>query len=117
MFGGRAEPAIASRFLDEIPSELVEREGAQTVGALGSGAGSGWPTTGGFGQPTTTGAADARMPSESFSTGDDVIHPSFGEGVVTAIESDGVIAVRFANEREERRLMADYAPLRRAGAG
>jgi DNA helicase-2/ATP-dependent DNA helicase PcrA len=33
--------------------------------------------------------------------------------VVTAIEPGGVIVVRFAGEPSERKLMADYAPIRK----
>ena len=47
------------------------------------------------------------------STGDDVIHASFGEGVVTGVEPGGVIVVSFEGG-EERKLMADYAPLKKA---
>ena len=50
----------------------------------------------------------------SFATGDDVVHASFGDGVVTSVEPGGVIVVRFADEGVERKLMADYAPLRKA---
>jgi DNA helicase-2/ATP-dependent DNA helicase PcrA len=46
-------------------------------------------------------------------TGDDVVHASFGEGVVTAVEPDGVIVVRFSEDGTERKLMADYAPIRK----
>ena len=36
---------------------------------------------------------------------------SLGEGVVTRIEPDGVVTVRFSADGSERRLMLDYAPL------
>jgi DNA helicase-2/ATP-dependent DNA helicase PcrA len=49
-----------------------------------------------------------------FRTGDDVVHATFGEGVVTAVEPGSVIVVRFAGDGLERKLMADYAPLKRA---
>jgi DNA helicase-2/ATP-dependent DNA helicase PcrA len=49
-----------------------------------------------------------------FQVGDDVVHATFGEGVVTAVEPGNVIAVRFADDATERKLMADYAPLRKA---
>jgi len=48
--------------------------------------------------------------------GDDVVHASFGEGVVTGVEPGGVVVVRFASDGAERKLMADYAPIRKAGA-
>jgi hypothetical protein len=47
----------------------------------------------------------------SLQTGDSVRHGSLGEGVVTRIEPDGVVTVRFAGDGSERRLMLDYAPL------
>jgi DNA helicase-2/ATP-dependent DNA helicase PcrA len=46
--------------------------------------------------------------------GDDVVHATFGEGVVTGIEEGGIVVVRFAEGGSERKLMADYAPLKRA---
>jgi DNA helicase-2/ATP-dependent DNA helicase PcrA len=45
-------------------------------------------------------------------TGDDVVHASFGDGVVTGAEPGGVIVVRFV-DGSERKLMADYAPIRK----
>ena len=47
--------------------------------------------------------------------GDDVVHAAFGEGVVTAVEPGGVIVVRFSSDGTERKLMADYAPLKKRG--
>ena len=46
-------------------------------------------------------------------TGDDVVHASFGDGVVTAVEPGGVVVVRFGSDGSERKLMADYAPIRK----
>ena len=60
------------------------------------------------GRPGQPAKAD---PSLSFATGDDIVHASFGDGVVTAVEPGGVIVVRFASDGAERKLMADYAPL------
>ncbi|MGH2983420.1 MAG: 3'-5' exonuclease, partial [Solirubrobacterales bacterium] len=99
LFGGR-ETGFPSRFLSEIPEELVEREGTEEQALTG------W-SLGGQG-------AAAPGPMPSFATGDDVVHASFGEGVVTSVEPGGVIVVRFADEGVERKLMADYAPLRKA---
>ncbi len=98
---GSSERNLPSRFIDELPEDLIERhedEQRPTGWSLG-GAGKSAP------QPKT------EVPS--FATGDDVVHASFGEGVVTSVEPGGVIAVSFANG-EERKLMADYAPLRKA---
>jgi DNA helicase-2/ATP-dependent DNA helicase PcrA len=57
----------------------------------------------------------AREPSAgaAFRLGEDVVHAAFGEGVVTGIEPDGVIVVRFAGDGSERKLMAEYAPVSR----
>ena len=48
-----------------------------------------------------------------FRVGDDVVHAAFGEGVVTGVEPGGIVVVRFAGDGSERKLMADYAPIRR----
>ncbi|HYU15696.1 MAG TPA: hypothetical protein VEL05_06485, partial [Candidatus Acidoferrum sp.] len=72
----------------------------------------GWAAGAGLG----LGAPEPRQPratSLSLELGDDVVHATFGEGVVTAVEPGSVIVVRFAQDGTERKLMADYAPLRR----
>ena len=43
------------------------------------------------------------------------MHAKFGDGVVTGIEPGGLVLVRFAGEAAEKKLMADYAPLKRKG--
>ena len=48
----------------------------------------------------------------SLSTGDTVRHGTLGTGIVTRIEADGVVTVRF-EDGSERRLMLEYAPLER----
>ena len=56
----------------------------------------------------------SRAPAaDAFRLGEDVVHAAFGEGVVTALEPDGVIVVRFAGDGSERKLMAEYAPVSR----
>jgi DNA helicase II / ATP-dependent DNA helicase PcrA len=103
LFGG-AERNLPSRFLDELPGELIERyRDAAGTGA----AATGWSLGGGgIGSPSPP---QPLSDVPDFATGDDVLHASFGEGVVTAVEPGGVIVVNFAGE--ERKLMADYAPL------
>jgi DNA helicase II / ATP-dependent DNA helicase PcrA len=102
IFGGRREPAIASRFLDELPDELLEQERSEPR------AGVPWaPLGGAMGEPLKPG------PALELQTGDDIVHASFGEGVVTGLEPGGVIVVRFAGDPQERKLMADYAPIRK----
>jgi len=102
---GRAERNLPSRFVDELPAELTERYSS----APGAAAGLGWETTGG---PEPIAPVDPG-PTLELRTGDDVVHASFGEGVVTATEPGGIVVVRFAGDGAERKLMADYAPIRR----
>ncbi|MGH2923473.1 MAG: UvrD-helicase domain-containing protein, partial [Solirubrobacterales bacterium] len=101
VFGNR-DVGIPSRFLSELPDELTEREGTDEQAITGWALGTGAP-----GRPATSAGAE-------FGTGDDVVHASFGAGVVTAVEPGGVIVVRFAGDGAERKLMADYAPLKKA---
>jgi DNA helicase-2/ATP-dependent DNA helicase PcrA len=68
-----------------------------------------WDTGQGAGAPTPIDPG----PALELRTGDDVVHASFGDGVVTAVEPGGVVVVRFAGDGAERKLMADYAPIRR----
>ena len=101
LHGGRGYN-LPSRFLGEIPDELVERYSSASPTGWGAGLGLGPPEPR---QPYAT--------SLSLELGDDVVHATFGEGVVTAVEPGSVIVVRFAQDGTERKLMADYAPLRR----
>ena len=93
---------LASRFLDELPEEGVERE------RLRPASWSSYASSGG-------GAIAPREDVPELSTGDTVRHETLGEGIVTRIETGGVVTVRFAGEDAERRLMLDYAPLERVG--
>jgi DNA helicase-2/ATP-dependent DNA helicase PcrA len=86
---------LPSRFLDELPQEEIERERLRP---------SSWS---GYGAPTVA----VRRDLPDLSTGDSVRHSTLGEGVVTRIELDGTVTVRFAEDGVERRLMLDYAPL------
>jgi DNA helicase-2/ATP-dependent DNA helicase PcrA len=106
LFGDRAG-GYPSRFLAELPDELVEREGTNEQAMTGWASGGGGAQLGQRREPVASPGA--------FGTGDDVVHASFGEGVVTGVEPGGVIIVRFAGDGAERKLMADYAPLRKAG--
>jgi DNA helicase-2/ATP-dependent DNA helicase PcrA len=114
VFGARSFGA-RSRFLDEIPRELTDhrerpalgiggvRERALSWAPLGAGGsdGGGWSGAAGGGEAT------------SFRLGEDVAHPTFGEGVVTALEPGGIVVIRFSGDGSERKLVADLAPLTR----
>jgi DNA helicase-2/ATP-dependent DNA helicase PcrA len=93
---GRAERNLPSRFVDELPAELTARRGGEAPGY----------------EPSP---AEPAQPGEALElrTGDDIVHAGFGDGVVTAVEPGGIVVVRFAGDGSERKLMADYAPIRR----
>jgi DNA helicase II / ATP-dependent DNA helicase PcrA len=88
---------VPSRFLSELPVELSDRE---VPGAAET-----WD--GGPAAPAPAGAG------VSFAVGDAVVHAPPGEGVVTGLDRGGVVMVRFAADGSERKLMVDYAPLKR----
>ncbi|HET6999384.1 MAG TPA: UvrD-helicase domain-containing protein [Solirubrobacterales bacterium] len=104
---GRAEHNLPSRFIDELPPELTERHQKSAAGG-----GMTWNAPTPDGAPSPAEPLDPG-PALEMQTGDDVIHASFGEGVVTAVEPGGVVVVRFSGDGSERKLMADYAPIRK----
>jgi DNA helicase-2/ATP-dependent DNA helicase PcrA len=104
---GASGSGIPSRFLGEIPERLVERH--STAVAPSGWAGEGGLGRSGFAQPEPAGDAVAL----ELAVGDDVVHASFGAGIVTGLEPGGVVIVRFAGGGE-RKLMADYAPIQKA---
>ena len=102
LFGARGWN-LRSRFIDEIPAELTDQDESLPTGPAAA-------STWGGG---ATGAPEPPSPGASFSMGEDVIHAAFGEGVVVGVEPGGLVVVRFAGDGSERKLMADYAPLKR----
>jgi DNA helicase II / ATP-dependent DNA helicase PcrA len=100
---GQRDWNLPSRFIDEIPAELtdVEQQESRKPRAFSTR----WDD-GPVSRPEPT-------PGASFSLGEDVMHASFGEGVVVGVEPGGVVVVRFAGDASERKLMADYAPLKK----
>jgi DNA helicase-2/ATP-dependent DNA helicase PcrA len=112
LYGGR-EWNVPSRFLGEIPADLTDAEqqpGARRSAGMWSGPGT---TSWGGALSSAPSVPAAPGPSASFSMGDDVTHVKFGEGVVTGLEPGGLVVVRFSVDGMERKLMADYAPLKR----
>jgi DNA helicase-2/ATP-dependent DNA helicase PcrA len=102
VFGSQSFGA-PSRFLSEIPPDLVETDGAPPqFGGRGGVVGSrvpGWE------------ASRTEAPTADYRMGDDVVHAAFGDGVVTGLEPGGIVVVRFASDGSERKLMAEYAPI------
>jgi DNA helicase-2/ATP-dependent DNA helicase PcrA len=104
----------ASRFLAEIPEQLVNLTGRRHPGAgaarerqLRSG------VVGSPGRAPATGAAGAEK--LGLKVGDDVAHDKFGEGVIIGIEGEGEKAEALVRFRDagEKRLLLSWAPLKR----
>jgi DNA helicase-2/ATP-dependent DNA helicase PcrA len=117
-----------SRFLDEIPGELLQREGSVDSGA-DEGRGGYRP------RPEETGAKKIEWTKKSvpkyrrqgepvgaltganagLKVGDDVEHPSFGEGVIVNIRGSGESAeatIEFASHGKKHLALA-WAPLKK----
>ncbi len=126
---GGAGYKIPSRFLSEIPSRLVEyrsssasersmRRPSEWVGAgRGSAAAArpGFPGAPGSSKeprPAASSAGDRVSPA-GLAPGDRVLHARFGEGVVLGVEPGGIVRVFFSDQGEQKRLLLEYAPLRR----
>ena len=102
VFGARNYGA-PSRFVGEIPHELTDREEQAPRGGMG-----------GFRARATswTSSIDPDQPAPvAYRLGDDVSHPTFGEGVVTGLEPGGIVVIRFSHDASERKLVADLAPI------
>jgi DNA helicase-2/ATP-dependent DNA helicase PcrA len=107
---GRTEFYPPSRFLSEIPEELLEVLGEAK------------PSGGGFGahRDAVVSAALASNPAQGarlpgLRVGDDVDHETFGEGVIIDLIGDGEKAeavIRFRDVGEKRLLLA-WAPLQK----
>jgi DNA helicase-2/ATP-dependent DNA helicase PcrA len=98
---------VRSRFVEEIPRELTDQAEREAAGL----------PTGRIASWSGAAASSAELGGDSagqvFRMGDDVVHAALGEGVVTGSEPGGIVVVRFAEDGRERKLMADYAPLKR----
>ena len=99
---GRTSPSIASRYLGEIPSNLIASLAPRVVAPILT-----WDPNG-----EENGKAERVLPA--FSTGDRVEHATFGEGVVVSCVrsgSDYEITVAFKDGAGVKRLLQGYAPL------
>ena len=110
VFGAQQLRRCAVRFLDEIPRELTDEpaRGADAARPCAPGRVARWSSCG-----RGAAEADAARAAAVFRIGDDVVHAAFGDGVVTGVEPGGIVVVRFAGDGSERKLMADYAPIKR----
>ncbi|MHB8218945.1 MAG: UvrD-helicase domain-containing protein [Acidimicrobiales bacterium] len=119
---GRTAQNIPSRFLTEIPADLVHDAGVRRGGLrllTGSGAGTSKAPSGGgtWGTGTAPGGPRLRSGAErlGLAPGDAVVHERWGEGVVLVASGEGDLAqatVRFPSVGEKR-LLLTAAPIRR----
>ena len=108
VFGAQTS-GVPSRFLSELPGGLLDQEDDQYSAPIGGrprGRPSSWESA------AATAHEPPAMPTTNFGVGDDVVHAAFGDGVVIGAEPGGILIVRFAQSGEERKLMAQYAPIR-----
>jgi len=108
VFGAQTS-GVPSRFLSELPGGLLDQEDDQYSAPIGGrprGRPGAWESAASAAHETPS------MPTTNFGVGDDVVHAAFGEGVVIGAEPGGILIVRFAQSGEERKLMAQYAPIR-----
>ncbi|MFL5885168.1 MAG: ATP-dependent helicase [Thermoleophilaceae bacterium] len=104
LYGAR-EWNVPSRFLSEVPDELVDREVQEPRSFQ--------PTWADRDRPRAEPARGAGAGGATFELGDDVEHATMGEGVVIGLEPGGLVVVRFRSDGSERKLMMDYAPLKK----
>ena len=111
--GNTGGPAVASRFLREIPEDMI-RPAALSSAAARSAAPPG-PGGGSSIRAAALAAAASAAPSgPALRMGDRVRHRAFGEGIVTACEatpSDVEVTVEFAGGVGVKRLLLSFAPL------
>jgi ATP-dependent DNA helicase UvrD/PcrA len=119
---GGAGYKLPSRFLSEIPAGLKEYRGESRMHGTRRGSGGPDAPTGTWsparaGRPEQAGGQRGptrkEVPAGAFSPGDKVLHAKFGEGVVLGLEPGGIIRVFFSESGEQKRLLLEYAPLRR----
>lgn len=114
---GRSGHNLPSRFLEEIPERLVEKRHSSPSSkdtssprsrrekrSRGVRAEGRWAVR--------TGEKAAPEPS-GYSVGDKVVHAKFGRGVVLGVEDGGAVKVFFESSGEQKKLLVDYAPLKR----
>jgi DNA helicase-2/ATP-dependent DNA helicase PcrA len=99
VFGARTY-GLRSRFVDEIPAELTDRQEQPSRTLAGARA-----------RATSWSSAVQEPAPVAYRLGDDVVHAAFGEGVVTGVEPGGIVVIRFSKDRSERKLVAGLAPI------
>jgi DNA helicase II / ATP-dependent DNA helicase PcrA len=106
----------ASRFLDDLPDDLVEWRRTEADGTRWTGVSTGVstaPRQGSSSSRTLPGRKATRRPVPSLAPGDRVVHDSFGMGTVVSLQGSGeqaVAAIDFGSEGVKR-LLLRYAPV------
>ena len=111
--GGSGGPAVASRFLREIPEDMLapaalSSAAARTMASPESGRGSSIRAA------ALAAAAAAPTAGPALRVGDPVRHRAFGDGIVMACDvttSDVEVTVEFAGGVGVKRLLLSFAPL------
>ncbi len=116
MLFGQTTRNPLSRFVVEIPSELLDKKRAKPVRRESSGGFAGYekPTYNTATQMSGAASAQKKTVSESFSKGDRVLHKVFGEGEIlnaSPLGSDTLLEVRF-EKVGVKKLMANFAGLK-----
>ena len=93
---------LPSRFIGEIPEELTDGQAEEPRARATR-----WDA------PAPAADRKAPFPEATFALGDEVVHAQFGDGMVIGAEPGGLVVVRFTDDGSERKLMADYAPLKK----
>ena len=118
-FRGGSAPTEPSRFLTDIPKDLIVAPHDEPKKKLGSAS---WaadrskrtPSAVVTSKPAKSNGAKASEPKVVLTTGDKVKHATFGEGIVTAhkrMKDDVEITVFFKESQGVKRLMLSFAPL------
>ncbi len=118
MLHGNSGYRLPSRFLGEIPSQLLKHRETSVYPhrmRVESRPDSNRTTRPGvpFTPPSARPKPQPHAPVAGLSTGDKVMHAKFGEGMVLGLEPGGIVRVFFADLGEQKRLLLDYAPLKR----
>jgi DNA helicase-2/ATP-dependent DNA helicase PcrA len=109
VFGSRTWGA-PSRFIAEIPPGLTDRDEQDRPRGLAGIRARATSWDSGTSPEPWSGEAAAPV---AYRLGEDVVHPTFGEGVVTGVEPGGIVVIRFSGDHSERKLVADLAPISR----
>jgi ATP-dependent DNA helicase UvrD/PcrA len=96
VFGARSYGA-RSRFIDEIPVDLTDREEQRLAPGMRP-------------RATVWGEAEPAAAPIAYRLGDDVKHAAFGVGKVIATEPGGIVVLHF-RDHGDRKFVADLAPL------